>query len=250
MVQNAISGSPDVSPGGTPYGTPPGRAPPPVPPKRPHGSSGPATLTESPPPAAVNSAAFDRETLIPSLLAEDKPDFHLLWRAFDPTKTQFDRRYQLEFVPKGFFSRLMIRVMHLVDDIYVYWRNGLIAGKDKDMFLIEMRPGEALLTVTVRGPLKTPPTDTLRMCVETIEVLIGLNNWFNIKVDKLVPCPHCIQMGKPEASVWQFKLEDLTSLASKGTWVTTCDADVLDKKSIQLTRLVPDLSMADLEGYD
>jgi serine/threonine protein kinase len=85
------------------------------------------------------------------------------------------------------------------------------------------------------------------MCVETIEVLIGLNNWFNIKVNKLVPCPHCVENQTPEPDQWNFRLSDLASLAAKGTWVAECTANPQDKKAIQLTRLVPDMALSDLD---
>jgi len=119
----------------------------------------------------------------------------------------------------------------------------------RDMFLLEMKPGEASLILTVRGNRRSPPTETLRMCVETIEVLIGLNNWFNIKVDKFVPCAHCLESNFPESQIWQFPLEKLVDLAARGIWVAECESNAQDKKGVQLNRLVPDLALADLERY-
>ena len=194
------------------------------------------------------------ETLIPSLLPEDRPDCDLVWRPSDPSKTQYDRRYQLEFVPKGLFSRLLIRILHHVDSVLVYWRHGIIAEKGRDIFFVELRPHEAVLVVSVRGPKSSPPVETFRMCIETIDLLIGLNNWFNIKVTKEVPCPHCIDAGKD--SQWMFKLSDLEEKAVSGIWTVECEAlipsgsrnsnDPLGR-TMHLTRLVPDMAMSDLE---
>lgn len=198
-------------------------------------------------PPSVRVSDDDAQTLIPSLLPEDRPDLELLWRPYDAGKTQFDRRYQLEFVPKGLFSRLMIRVLHHVDGVMSYWRNGLVAETGKDIFLMELRPNEAVLMVSVRGPRSTPPVETFRMCVETIDVLIGLNNWFNIKVTKQVPCPHCIELLKEDAQVWQFPLALLEEKAAAGKWVVECEANPNDHKQMHLTRLVPDMALTDLE---
>jgi serine/threonine protein kinase/GTPase SAR1 family protein len=187
------------------------------------------------------------ETLIPSLLPEDRPDCDLVWRPMDPGKTQFDRRYQLEFVPKGLFSRLMIRILHHADSVLVYWRNGLIAEKGRDLFFMELRPHEAVLIVSARGPRSNPPTDTFRMCVETVDMLIGLNNWFNIKVTKYVPCSHCVEAAKEESQVWMFKLADLEERAVDGQWLVECEANPNDRKQLHLTHLVPDMALTDLE---
>lgn len=187
------------------------------------------------------------ETLIPSLLPEDRPDCDLVWRPSDASKTQYDRRYQLEFVPKGLFSRLLIRIMHHVDSVLVYWRNGIIAEKGKDIFFVELRSHEAVLVVSARGPKSAPPVETFRMCVETIDMLIGLNNWFNIRVNKFVPCPHCIEQGNPESKVWMFKLADLEEKAVSGSWTVECEAPNSERRQMHLTRLVPDMALSDLE---
>lgn len=204
--------------------------------------------------AALANEEQQQETLIPSLLPEDRPDCDLIWRPFDSSKTQYDRRYQLEFVPKGLFSRLLIRILHHVDSILVYWRYGVIAEKGRDIFFVELRPHEALLVVSVRGPKSYPPVETFRMCIETIDLLIGLNNWFNIKVSKFVPCAHCIDAGKD--SQWMFKLDDLEERAVSGVWSVDCEAPLSKEgrnsndplgRTMHLTRLVPDMAMSDLE---
>ena len=48
-------------------------------------------------------------SVLPSLLPTEKPSFALLWLDKDPRKVQFNRHYQLSFIPTGLFGRLMIR---------------------------------------------------------------------------------------------------------------------------------------------
>lgn len=223
-----------------------------------HGNANQHAVAASQQQAAALAAMAEEnqqlETLIPSLLPEERPDCDLVWRPVDASKTQYDRQYQLEFVPKGLFSRLLIRILHHVDSILVYWRYGVIAEKGRDIFFVELRPHEAVLVVSVRGPKSSPPVDTFRMCIETIDLLIGLNNWFNIKVNKFVPCAHCIDAGRD--SQWMFKLGDLEERAVSGVWTVDCEAPLPSgsrnsndplARTMHLTRLVPDMAMSDLE---
>jgi len=62
-----------------------------------------------------------------SLLPEERPAIDLLWTKYDANELEYQRKYELDFVPHGLFSRLMIRLLHFTDRPLKYWRNGVLA---------------------------------------------------------------------------------------------------------------------------
>lgn len=188
----------------------------------------------------------DIETLVPSLLPEEKPRYDLLWVQVDPSVVQFDRIYVFDFVPKGFFSRLMIRCLHIVDTVNVYWRNGIIAHRKEDLFSLELDNSSSTLSLSVRGPILEPPTETLRLCVDIVDALIGMDKWFNIPVQRLVPCTHCrdLNINKPT----MFQVSDLNEKLSRNQSTVDCYTTGTDEK-VFISSLLPDVTLLDLEKF-
>jgi len=113
-------------------------------------------------------------SLIPSLLPE-KSNVDVLWRPFDLSKIQFDRIYEFRFLPKGLFSRLIVRLALYASFVFSYWRYGIIAtkggeGKRQCIFLVEEDAVRNRITVVVRG-YKTAGR-VLRDITETIDLLL------------------------------------------------------------------------------
>lgn len=189
-------------------------------------------------------ASEDLDILVPCILPLEKPEFDLYWIGYDLSKIQFDRYYKFDFVPKGFFSRLIIRCLHFVDSVSVYWRHGLIAERDRDMIFLEMIPEESTLKISVRGPRDNPPTDTLRICIEMVDVLIGMNSWFHVERQIFVPCSHCKENRIEESMVRMYNITELGASLSRGEFLVRCSND---DKNVHISRLIPEIVLMDLE---
>ena len=139
------------------------------------------------------SQGDDRVFLIPSLLMEERPNEPLL--PLLPIDTnldssphsinQFTRIYELQFVPNGLFSRLMVRFLHFVTMPLRYWRGGVLADVNSDKASIELV--KSSISIITRGDTAA---ETMRMIIEIVESLVQN---FQVKVTKaLVYCTHCI----------------------------------------------------------
>lgn len=166
-------------------------------------------------------------SLIPSLLPENEPNT-LEWATLDQSRLQLDRFYELEFIPHGFFSRLIIRMMRLADQVIQYWKNGGIFSKGKDLFFIRMAPTQKTLKITIRSK---DPVPLARSIMETIANLI--TNWFHVNVREMVPCPHCIV--KSTESPFIFSVDECTQAIASGGLTLKCQG----KTPIPLKEIVP-----------
>ncbi len=87
----------------------------------------------------INSSSEQR-ILIPYLVHSEKPDnlssmsplFHENTQR-SPNNPQFVRRvYRFDFIPFGFFSRLVVRVLHFMEALS-YWKNGILIQSNEGM---------------------------------------------------------------------------------------------------------------------
>ncbi len=53
-------------------------------------------------------------------------------------ESQFGRHYKFDFIPKGFFGRLMIRLLAFPLQAKIYWRFGMLAKMGREKILIGM----------------------------------------------------------------------------------------------------------------
>lgn len=66
-------------------------------------------------------------SLLPSLLPEEPPqDLRVLWPLKKPGEIsdmiEFGRNYSFDFIPKGFFAKIMVRILSLKLQAACYWR--------------------------------------------------------------------------------------------------------------------------------
>ena len=194
------------------------------------------------------SSSNDIIYLIPSLLPLEKPSVDILWPDFDSSLTQnseFNRCYQIEFVPNGLFSRLMVRFLHFIDKPLIYWRNGIIGQKGRNTkAIIELN--DCKISFSTRGENSS---ELLRIINEIVETLI--NDWFKVRILSIkIKCPHCIQLNKKnQMNIYQFDLMDCEHIAALGNIRTIdCLSDKSNPYPIRLDRIVPDIAMADFDG--
>ena len=125
------------------------------------------------PSAAAGDA--NQILLVPHWLPEERPNVALVWPDFDVTDTEYRRRFKMGFVPTGFFSRLMIRLLHFTKGSR-FWRSGLLLELNDNRALVELNKSTQMLDVAVRGP---SAPKLLRVLLETIEAL--MTNWFQVR---------------------------------------------------------------------
>jgi hypothetical protein len=114
----------------------------------------------------------DQKYFVPSLIQTSKPD-----KLKQNIPNSSKRIYCFEYLPFGFFNRLVIRLLHFMESIEVSWKDGIVIrnAKDRTICIIEQVVDTILeLSIEVYG---FNQTKYLRLVVESIEILIhGENN--------------------------------------------------------------------------
>eukprot|EP00026_Physarum_polycephalum_P000223 Phypoly_transcript_00223.p1 GENE.Phypoly_transcript_00223~~Phypoly_transcript_00223.p1 ORF type:complete len:1946 (-),score=272.21 Phypoly_transcript_00223:42-5636(-) len=93
------------------------------------------------------------------------------------------RLYMFKFLPFGFFSRLMIRVMNFLDPVH-YWKTGIVLHKDDNQVCVEYRPHNHIIIVQVWGANAAAFWRYIR---ESIALLI--EGWYKrLSFQIFIPC--------------------------------------------------------------
>ncbi|EFA77446.1 leucine-rich repeat-containing protein [Heterostelium album PN500] len=181
------------------------------------------------------------QSLIPSLLPTERPSaLSSLWTSYNPKvhTEQFGRNYKFEFIPNGFFSRLMVRILNFAKgEARCYWRNGMLLQHENEQIFIELSNARKLLSFTVRGKQSASLS---RDVIETIQSL--LDDAFQLPTQIYVPCIHCIQ--NKNSHPFKFSLEVCENAAVKGLPYLKCQ----NQYHVRTELLVPDLVMSNFTG--
>eukprot|EP01132_Coremiostelium_polycephalum_P001332 gene1332-1678_t len=195
----------------------------------------------------------NQKFIIPSQLPDKRPSFDLLWLPKDQSRIEYNRWFQLSFIPSGLFSRILIRLLISKEfDMkpILYWRNGVVLestmGRSRlstATALIELNPSSnTAIKISVRGDRRTGrgiSAKLLRLIVEITDTLC--TSWYHLECKHIVPCPHCTYKGKVNCTL--FTLEECEKAASSGTWYLSCG-----NRKIALESFVPDVAMSDFWG--
>eukprot|EP01133_Synstelium_polycarpum_P001517 gene1517-1772_t len=192
---------------------------------------------------AANEHTVDEaaNSLIPSLLPHERPaHFASLWPPYDPRihLDQFGRNYKFEFIPNGFFSRLMVRILNFAQgEARCYWRTGMLLARGEEQILIELNMARKLLSFVVRG---RQSASLSRHVIETIQSL--LDDSFQLTTQVYIPCIHCILEGNPNP--FKFTIEICENAAVKGVPYLKCRTGMI----VRTDTLCPDLVMSNFTG--
>eukprot|EP01125_Pyxidicula_operculata_P006879 TRINITY_DN2359_c0_g1_i1.p1 TRINITY_DN2359_c0_g1~~TRINITY_DN2359_c0_g1_i1.p1 ORF type:complete len:1423 (+),score=357.36 TRINITY_DN2359_c0_g1_i1:201-4271(+) len=179
-------------------------------------------------------------SLIPCLLPEARPTEEELNNAWPIDKTlnfsQIGRRYEFQFLPIGFFSRLMVRLLHSDWQARLFWKYGIVMYKNQSLLKMELAHTSHTLTMTVRG---AGGARKMGQLVESIDTLIS--DWLHkdVQVNKSIPCQSCQERGDPEP--YLFPLEMCSSAVTRGEKFVKCQKSCIN--ATRLDQLVPDLTM-------
>lgn len=154
------------------------------------GSSAPGMPTRG---AADNIDAFGvkggASSIIPSLLPNQRPVMSLLWKGYDGVAEHYIRVFELPFIPKGLFSRFLVRLLHYSSHAVTFWRSGIIAAAEDSMFLVEFFESKRWIIASVKEGEN--PKQRFREIIEILEGLVG-GYQFAIEMKRRIPCPHCL----------------------------------------------------------
>jgi hypothetical protein len=98
----------------------------------------------------------EKFSLLPSLLPEAPPDdLESLWPMRKqpgemPECIEFGRNYQFDFIPKGFFAKIMVRLLSLDLQATCYWRYGMVAVVDNDKIALEWSERSKVIKISLR----------------------------------------------------------------------------------------------------
>ena len=153
------------------------------------------------------------------------------------------RIFQFDFLPLGFMSRLIVRLLHLMSTSY-YWQNGVILTSLDSMSraLVEFLPGKQQILIAVRGSDKARVLVVL--CAELESLVEG---WFfssNVKPKVYAPCVHCLNLGKVNPSL--FELQSCIEAVMTQRKFVYCNGYI----PVRVKDLVIDVALKDLEKIE
>lgn len=161
----------------------------------------------------------DNIIIVPSLLPETpiQERMDTLWNNTSLFLwSMIGRRYHFDFLPVGFFSRFIIRCLHMssLKPLY-FWQNGIIIDSHTERALIEYDESHYQLDVLIkekRGKGGKRANQILMLQLsDSIETL--LSSWFRIKSKISIPCHKCLsetifQVTNLKDPIYYFPIED------------------------------------------
>ncbi len=151
--------------------------------------------------------------IAPQLLPKEVPD-HYTW---DKTEN-IQLRYQYDFIPKGLFSKFIVRIHHFIKDTSQLWKYGTIlvdADGDTIAEVIEILYRNEI-TIKVRG---TDPKGFLAILKNELDRLN--KSYKNLKVKTLVPC-NCITCNKDNTEPYFYQYNKLKERLKNDTKTIEC----------------------------
>ena len=188
-------------------------------------------------------SATSPHSWIPSMLSSRRPPIDGTWISVDDYlrlsgSKQVERVYLFDFLPLGFFSRLIVRLLHFTKPLY-YWRSGILLTRGDESGLVEFEPHSMELSVKVRGK---GASRLLRVIVDSIDLLI--KGWYTISATVSVPFNLKGEQYQSMTVDPRFGLEELEHAAAFGhTHINFKDIPVA------IDSIAPDLVLADLNEY-
>eukprot|EP01102_Stenamoeba_stenopodia_P014052 TRINITY_DN4636_c0_g2_i1.p1 TRINITY_DN4636_c0_g2~~TRINITY_DN4636_c0_g2_i1.p1 ORF type:complete len:1322 (+),score=264.84 TRINITY_DN4636_c0_g2_i1:1203-5168(+) len=196
----------------------------------------------------IYSLQAEGQLLIPCML-DSVPDPEMIQKEWpsdkdyhsgvDGPKKQLGRFYHFDFLPIGFFSRIIVRFLNGVDwKPEEYWKNGIILSKETEKVLLKLIPEKHHFRMYVRG---ADPASKIVALVDNVGTLI--QDCFEVPVRMFIPCTHCIQEGIEDPIV--FNQRECETALVKGKGNVFCPRRLI---SVSVHDIAPDVSMATFRG--
>eukprot|EP01133_Synstelium_polycarpum_P008373 gene8373-9840_t len=174
---------------------------------------------------SLDSTSESDSIIVPVLFSEERPSvMRDLWPDHEPNKIQHERTYEFQFLPKGFFSRLSVRMLQNFDPVCI-WQGGMVIQPAGQVWAGAAKNDQSqafLAYDAVRYTLKMVVRDTATDCgggqllKSLVDILSSFIMWYF--PDRLktvfVTCTHCIKENSKDPS--RFSLDYCEKEASFG----------------------------------
>lgn len=183
----------------------------------------------------LNLELFQGRSIVPSLLPTAPPseaELESIWPKISNEYSEIERLYQFDFIPNGFFSRLMVRLLHSNWNAEILWRYGIIARKEMSYVYLSYNQDTKEINLKLRtrsehyrlGPL-----------LESMNALI--DDWLkNSDIKILIPV-------KLENKLVNIEIKAIEKAASNGA-----SHIQIEGHEIRLENIAPDLAVIDITG--
>ncbi|GAM26893.1 hypothetical protein SAMD00019534_100680 [Acytostelium subglobosum LB1] len=165
--------------------------------------------------------------IVPMLFSEERPSVMTMLWPEHTTKIQNERVYHFRFLPKGFFSRLSVKMLQNFDAVCI-WQGGMViqpagqvwagaAKSEHGQAFIQYDAGKYMLRVVVRDTIKGT------MLKNLVDIISSFIMWyFPDRLTKTyVTCTHCIESRRgKESTTWT--LDYCEKEASHGNDFVVC----------------------------
>ena len=206
----------------------------------PHLAAQPPTTTPQNPSEADRSPHSERDILqgysiIPAMLPNQPPPPELLgliWPASSASAHEYCRIYSFNFIPNGFFTRLLVRVLQSKWAPISFWREGIIVRKNQAKIFLEYQPARRTITLRIRGPHSLSLMGSL---IDSISTLIA--DW-----SPESPPSICIPMEVKPGMVVQVDFGDLSRVAQTGE-VFFAFPEHPDVPPLRIDSVAPDVTL-------
>eukprot|EP01119_Soliformovum_irregulare_P012881 TRINITY_DN3370_c0_g1_i1.p1 TRINITY_DN3370_c0_g1~~TRINITY_DN3370_c0_g1_i1.p1 ORF type:complete len:2124 (-),score=675.67 TRINITY_DN3370_c0_g1_i1:56-5518(-) len=189
----------------------------------------------------------ERRYMFPSLVQSEAP-VELTHKIRQLSVGSVCRSFIFDFLPLGFFSRLIVRLSHMLTISNYYHNLAILRHKEHNTFCILefFTNHENFLELEVEVSVKFP-TQVFRLIIEDIGVL--LRGWYKVPHYVRVQC-RCQRCQKSERSKRTFfTFRDCENSAARGekNLICTGPQNDLPPNEISLEILASDLAMSDLK---
>lgn len=184
--------------------------------------------------ADMDMSLFKGYSIIPSMLPENPPALEQItkfWPTVFTAGREVERVYQFDFIPNGFFSRLMIRLLHSQWNANVFWRYGIIMQKDEGSLYMSYNSDAKEIKFSLR---ETGSANKLGNLLESMNALIS--DWLknaDIKIH--------IPVKTPSGERVNIDIKAIEKAASNGaTYIS-----ITNTYEVRLDEIAPDLTVID-----
>jgi len=189
----------------------------------------------------------DKRSIVPSLLPPQRPVDQLsqVWKP-RPTaeQTQYGRVYQFQFVPLGFFGRLILRVYHTPETDVLgecAWLSGFVCKMSDQTALLLLNEETYRLEIRVRAPSSSvdKSKSLLRVLLDIVESLLEFHYpRITGTTRRFIPCSHCID--KNLQTPFLFPFEDCVHAVHRaGSPFVYCNG--IPSRAVRVDLMAPDL---------
>lgn len=196
--------------------------------------------------------------IIPSLLDESRPDnVNEFWEPLPPDNiVEFGRVYTFNFTFE--FSKILVVLLHAQNlHTRAFWRNGIAVVDTKSpgvqQALLTWLPGSSQLKFSIRMNKsefqRSQKIQLLRQIAEIVDSILEGFYCGSPSITREVLCTHCLQRKNSLIEgVYQFRLDQLVDLVSKGQWVVHCRG--VPSRPVDIRILAPDIAFCDFPVID